>query len=160
MHIVEVNRKIDFPKETIWDTLKNFGGIYKYHPLVNNSFVLNGRDSGLGAERMCEFNDGNKIKERIIDYTEGEEYIVDIFEKGSFPLKKAVATINVVELDEGNSEVKFKMEFKPKFGILGWLMAKGMMEKQFKKILSQVLFGLEKHIKTGNIVGIREINTN
>ncbi len=36
---------------------------------------------------------------------------------------------------------------------MGWLMAKLMMEGQFKKNLSNVLQGLDDHIRTGKVVG-------
>jgi len=77
---------------------------------------------------------------------------VEIIEPGSFPIHTAVAQIGVESLGDSKSRVSFKMAFKPKYGPLGWVMGKTVMANQFRKILGQVLAGLEKHALTGEIV--------
>ena len=44
------------------------------------------------------------------------------------------------------------MNFRPKFGPLGWFMGKTVMAGQFRKVLGSVLEGLETHLQTGEIV--------
>jgi hypothetical protein len=153
MHNVHVNHKINSNPKKIWEVLDKFGGISAYHPLVKTSPIANGVESGLGAERVCHFEDGNSIKERIVEYDAGKSYKVSIIDAGAFPLNEAIATLSVKPISNNESNVSFDMNFKPKFGPMGWLMAKLMMEGQFKKTLSSVLQGLEDHIRTGKVVG-------
>lgn len=153
MHHVSVSHKINAPAPKVWDALDKFSEVYMYHPFVKHSESLNRQDSGLGAERSCHFEDGNKIKERIITYEKGENYQVEIYDPGKFPLKKAIALLEVKAEGNQKSKVSFKMSFQPKYGPAGWLMAKLMMKKQFASILKKVLQGLDTHLQTGGIVG-------
>lgn len=153
MHEVKVDRVIDISADRAWAIIDDFGGIYRFHPLVERSPIKNGVSSGLGAERVCHFHDGSRITEQIIDYTAGEAYEVEITDPGNFPLETAIARLAVEPLGDARSRVSFHMAFTPKFGPLGWVMGKTVMARQFKKILGQVLAGLEQHAKTGEIVG-------
>lgn len=152
MHTVKVTREMDLSAREAWKILDDFGGVYRYHPVVVQSPILNGVGSGLGAQRVCHFDDGGKITEEITGYDPGRSYQVEITDPGKFPLKAAVATIRVEELDGGRSRVGFEMRFRPKGGPLGWLMGKALMEGQFRKILGSVLEGLETHARTGEVV--------
>ena len=68
MHNVSVTRVIDVPVEEAWRTLDDFGAVYRYHPVVVESPIQNGISSGLGAERVCLFDDGGTIREAITAY--------------------------------------------------------------------------------------------
>jgi hypothetical protein len=46
--------------------------------------------------------------------------------------------------------------FTPKFGPLGWLLAKAMMESKFRETFENVLDGLESHVLTGQPVDERD----
>ena len=153
MHQVSVNHKINAPTPKVWNVLDKFSEVYMYHPFVKHSESLNQLTSGLGAERTCHFEDGNKIKERIIAYEKGNSYHVEIYDPGNFPLRKAIALIEVRPEGQQQSTVTFNMSFQPKYGPAGWLMAKLIMKKQFESILKHVLKGLDTHLQTGGVVG-------
>lgn len=150
MHRASVSKNMQVTPEQAWDALNDFGGIHKYHPLVNTSPIINGKSSGLGAERVCNFHDGNAIKERIVDYTENQGYSVDIIDPGKFPLKSAVAHITITPASDHTTDINFAMEFQPKFGPIGWAMGKLIMEKQFEKILGNVVDNMEAVIINEN----------
>ncbi len=152
MHEVQVARTIDVPADEAWKIIDDFGGIHQYHPLVERSPIKNGVASGLGAERVCHFDNGDAITERITGYDAGREYTVEITDMGKFPLKAAVGTFGVRPAGKGRSTVRFDFRFQPKFGPIGWLMGKTVMRYQFRKILGDVLAGLETHAKTGTVV--------
>lgn len=152
MHKVVVKRDLDLPADRTWEILDDFGAVHRYHPLVDRSPIQNGIDSGLGAERVCHFDDGNSIKERITDYEEGRAYTVKIVDTGRFPLRSAVARLSVEPLERDRSRVGFEMSFEPKYGPLGWLMGATVMQSQLRKTLSDVLAGLEAHALTGGVV--------
>ena len=155
MHTVVVEREMKIEADEAWKILDDFGAIYRFHPNVDKSPIENGIESGLGAERVCHFDNGDQVKERITGYEPGQELTVEIIDPGNFPLKTAVARINVSPNGDGASGVRFEMSFQPKFGPVGWLMGATVMQSQFRKILSQVLAGLETHAQTGEIVSRR-----
>jgi len=152
MHKVVVERELKVPVHRAWEILDDFGGVYRYHPIVERSPIDNGIGSGLGAERICHFDNGDQIKERVVEYEPGQEYTVDIIDPGNFPLKSAKGRLALNSIDEDRSRVTFEMSFEPKYGPLGWLMGATVMQTQFRKTLSSVLAGLETHALTGEVV--------
>lgn len=148
-----IKRKFNLSSEKIWNGFDDFGGVYKFHPLIEASPTLNEKESGLGCERECQFYDGGAIRERITKYDKGKHMTVEIYEHGPFPMKEAIADVTVNSLGQNKSELIFEMKFKPKYGPVGWLMGKAMMKPKFKKIINQVFDGLETHITTGKYVG-------
>jgi hypothetical protein len=91
MHNVSVDRVIDVSAEDAWAIIDDFGSIYRFHPLVERSPIQNGVSSGIGAQRVCHFHDGNQITEVITDYEPGVGYEVEITDPGSFPLRRSSA---------------------------------------------------------------------
>ncbi|GAB5410264.1 MAG: hypothetical protein BalsKO_26290 [Balneolaceae bacterium] len=153
MHNLIVKKTINASVEQVWSEIKDFGGIHKVHPLIEKSPVTNGIEFGNGAERTCIMYSGGEIKERVFDYVEGEKYSVEVIDPGPFPIEKSFVEISIADAGKGNSSLSFNMKFQPKFGVIGTLMAKTVMKKQFEKILGDVITGLETHIKTGKLIG-------
>ncbi len=152
MHKVTVTRKMTNDALSIWNVLDDFGNIFKYHPGVESSNILDKKKTGLGAKRICNFYDGTGLKETIIKYVPNRNYSVELSDF-SFPLKKATAHFQIESLNENGSILSVTMEFIPKFGPLGWLMGKLMMRPMLKKVLNGMAKGLDEHISTGQIVG-------
>lgn len=153
MHNLIVKKIIDAPKKRVWEEIKDFGSIYKIHPMIEKSPITNGIESGNGAERTCVMYNGGEIKERVFDYKEGDRYSVEVIDPGPFPIAKSTVVISVSDARNGKSILAFDMHFKPKFGLLGTIMAKLIMKNQFTSILDSVINGMETHIKTGKLVG-------
>ncbi|MEM6346408.1 MAG: SRPBCC family protein [Bacteroidota bacterium] len=115
---IQVNRKINAPAATIWAYLADFGNIQRFHPLLDNSHYVEGAASGeLGATRQCNFNDGNFVKERVIDWQADSHYTVDIYES-SMPFKSAQATLGVRRIAANETEAYMEVELTPKYSIL------------------------------------------
>lgn len=129
--------------DNVWKQLADYEGIGKWNPNLNQSFLLNGSDKqGVGALRQCDLKDGkNWIRERVVEWKEGESYTVDIYE-GTMPLKVAKATLGVKSLGNNQSEVFMEMEYTMKMGVVGAMMDVLMMRSMMKKNMDKVLSGL------------------
>ena len=149
MFDVKADRVIDASPEETWKILDDFGGIYRFHPLVERSPLVNGQKTGVGAQRVCHFDDGNSITEEIVEYQAGRGYTVEIIDPGKFPLTKSFGTLALEPAGSGKTKVTFQIRFTPKFGLLGRLMGRAVMVPQFRKIMASVLAGLETHARTG-----------
>jgi len=79
-------------------------------------------------------------------------YTVTITDVGNFPLKQATAGLRAEPAGDGRTRVSFDMRFKPKFGPVGWVMGRAMTEGQFRRILGEVIAGLETYVQTGQVV--------
>ena len=155
MHKIVVQRQMKVPLHEAWEILDDFGGVFRYHPNVESSPIDNGIASGLGAERVCHFDNGDQIKERVTAYEEGQGYTVEIIDPGKFPLNTAEARLTLDSVDEDRSRFTFVMNFEPKYGPLGWIMGATVMQTQFRKVLGQVLEGFESFATTGETVSRR-----
>ncbi len=149
---VHLKRMIDAPVAKVWDSWNDYGNVDKFNPNLSRSFLIgdNG-ETGLGATRQCDLNDGkNYIQEKIIAYVPERKIVVDIY-NGTMPLKRAVATIELIPLAANRTEVNFTMEFTPKFGILGKVMIP-LMKPQFKKLLNKLIDGNKAYLEDGVVI--------
>jgi hypothetical protein len=154
MHSFTVTREIAHDADTVWSLLANFADTFVYHPIVESSLSLNGLQTGLGAERQCVMYDGNRVAERITAFdASARRYTVEVFDHGPFPLTHMDVTIAVDDLGAAGSRVTYSGNFQPKFGPMGWVMGKLMMEAQFSKMMGSLIEGVDQHLETGRIVG-------
>ena len=136
MPIVTVKTVINAPASKVWEAWDDFGNIDRFNPNVKRSFLIGGSaDTGLGATRQCDLADGrNHIKERIVEYIPHRSMVVDIY-AGTIPLKSATAAIQLRALGGIQTELTFTMDFVPKMGLIGRLLAP-LMKPQFRKQIS------------------------
>jgi len=148
MATVEVTRKVQAPLRSVWGSWDAFADIHQYHPDVKASYLLAGSaPTGLGALRQCDFSDGkNYLRERIIGYRPEEQLKIEIYES-SVPLKSAIATISLKALGDTSTEVTMRMDFVPKLGLIGRMLAP-MMIKQFRKGIEGLLAGNAAFVET------------
>ncbi|MEO0601379.1 MAG: SRPBCC family protein [Myxococcota bacterium] len=151
MSIVWVQREITHAPAAVWEVVADIGGIHRFHPAVARSPLTGSQERGVGAERTCHFHDGNHIDERVVAWEEGHSLEVDIV-RGSFPLVRARARF-VLEPVPTGTRVTMRMDYKPKFGPVGFVMDQLMMKRQFRGLMARILEGLETHLSTGQIIG-------
>ena len=137
---IRATKHIDAPIDALWAYLADYSNIHKFHPLLNNSFFVDGSDTcELGATRQCDFKDGNYIKERVIEWKEGSHYTIDIYET-SMPLKTATASLGLNEINEKQTEAYMHLNLNPKY----WYM-RPMMYLMFRYVAApKILNGLAK----------------
>jgi len=153
MHEFEVQKVIDAPADRVWEVLDDFANTYVYHPIVERSRSVNGKDRGLGARRMCTMYDGNSVQEEITDHdAANRRYRVEVVDHGPFPMKHMAVWFSVEPVEVDRSRVTYAIEMLPKMGPMGWLMAKAMMIPKFKQMMGQLIDGVEQHVQTGRLV--------
>lgn len=152
MASVTVTRVINAPLEKVWASWDDYANIDKFNPNLNRSFLIdNNGETGLGATRQCDLNDGkNFIQERIIGYTPLKKIKIDIY-NGTMPLKRAEADIDLKPLGPNKTELSFTMDFTPKMGLLGRLMVP-MMKPQFRKLLGKLVDGNKAYLENGVVI--------
>ena len=153
MHTVSATRTINASVATVWNAIDEFGNVYRFHPKVEHSESINDVATGEGAKRQCDFYDGAAIREEVVESVPEQRQATNVFDLGSFPLKKMAGRVDLEPIDENSTEVTMTMSFVPKYGPAGWLMAKAMMKSQFSDLAEDILAGLDTHLQTGEIVG-------
>jgi uncharacterized protein YndB with AHSA1/START domain len=147
-HLVRRSRIVHAPTTRVWAALDDFGGVSNYHPNVASSRIVNGGDTGQGACRECVFTDGSRIEETIVAYEPGAGYTVEFTDVGPYPLVSNTVSVDVEAADDHHSKVTFTAAFEPKYGPLGWLLGRVVMERRFASQLDAVLEGLASFVRS------------
>ncbi len=149
----KVSMRINLSSSDLWKALSQFDQIHLFHPMVSEASLLSQSNQGVGAKRRCDFYDKSSLVEEIKEWVEGKSYTVKLSEITAMPIKEADATISLESLYSEITLASFEMRFTPKFGPLGWMMGKLMMQPMMKKMFMKILKGLEQHALTGEIIG-------
>jgi hypothetical protein len=132
--------------------LEDFSSIEKFATTIKSSPIVGDIRSGLGAKRKCVFNDGSSLVEGIIEFNQGQDFIMALSEY-SLPLKSIQATMHVKAIDTNSSELSMSSELIVKGGPLGWLIRALMMRPMMKGVFRTLMSGLVYHVVTSELVG-------
>jgi hypothetical protein len=147
MHTLSRTRQTKHSVETIWETLASFNKIEDWHPRVDRSPGTSREDFGIGASRVCYFIDGTSVNETVTAYEAGKYVDIELTEM-SMPLKSMAGRFSIIP-GLGGSALTMTMNFQPKYGPLGALMATFMMKPMLSKMMDQVLANLDDHLAQG-----------
>jgi len=151
-HHTEKSIKVNVPAAKIWQVLADFSSVEKFATTIKSSPIVGEVSSGLGAKRLCTFNDGSSLVEEIVDYQEGQGFKM-VLSEFSLPLKSMHAEMKVKALDANSSEIYMSSEFVVKAGPLGWLLGHLVMRNVMKGVFKTLMSGLAYHCVTGKTVG-------
>ena len=147
MHTLYVSKSIDVPFEEAWALLDDFGQAAAYSPGIEHSVIVNGIPRGKGARRACTLERGGTVQEEIIAYQSRQGFTIEMVEFGPVPLKKNRVQVSVEAVDAQHTRISLHMKFLPRFGILGWLLAKLVLKGQLEKTLYGVIDGIRACVK-------------
>lgn len=102
MKLMKVNYEVEVnvSPEKAWEVLASYGDVGNYHSGVKSSESINGSSNTaeMGCDRVCYLEDGKRkitVKEKIIDFKNGQYYTYDVYDWENFPLKKMQNTFGV-----------------------------------------------------------------
>ena len=152
MNHVSATTVVHVPIDRVWLTLADVGTIADWHPGVARSPVLTANRTGLGATRRIELYDGSTVVEEVTSLDESCSVTVTMSEH-AMPLSHGTATFKVEADGSDRTRVTMMMDYKMKYGPVGWLMNVLMLRRIMKKLLASVLAGLDHHLVTGEHIG-------
>ena len=138
---------IEAPPEKVWAVLDRFMEIDAFHPSITSVEVLSKEKVGVGASRKCNFTDGTSVVEDVVAWQPGTSYRVRL-SQFSMPLKEAYAELSVEPKAGGGSRARMAMDYRVKFGPVGWLMGQTMMKAMTGKIFAGVLGSLDEYVRS------------
>ena len=152
MSQVTIEHTIAVPVSNVWDALADFGGIHRFHPGVDRSPIINGKNTGCGAQRTCHFYRGMAITEEIVEFDAGQALTIAVPEP-PMPVEDMRTSFRVQELGPEQTKVIVEMSYRPKLGPFGALMNAVLLRGRIRKLLGKVLQGLQRHLETGAYIG-------
>ena len=135
---------INAPIDKIWGILTDLELLDKTDPTVKKATLISENKSGLEAKRKVLMQDGkNWFDEKITVFKPNEELVYQLTDC-SFPIKGLKHTYSFQKIGS-QTKVQQVMEYTVKFGLLGVLMDKMMIGKQFNTGINKFLNGLKSY---------------
>jgi mxaD protein len=105
---------IQAPVDKVWNTIKDFDSLNKWHPTFARDEIAKGDNNKPGAVRKLTIKDGPSFTEELLAWDEGtHSYRYRIIES-PLPLRDYVSHISVKPDGKGGSKVTWSGTFKRK----------------------------------------------
>lgn len=146
--MIHHQRSLDIPatSDAIWAVISRYMHIDEFAPLVTSVDALTTGDNGIGSKRRCHFDNGTSVVEQVTAWKPNHSYRVRLMEMEAMPLHHAEAELSLTPMLNGHTRVTWSMDYRVKFGPLGWLLGQTMMKLMMGKILDGNLKGLAERV--------------
>ncbi len=131
----------------IWAILRRFMHIDEFAPQVISVDALTAGSDGVGSQRRCHFANGTSLVEEVTDWQVDRGYTVRLSQM-AMPLREAQAAIAITPLSDTRSRVIWSMDFRMKYGPLGWLMGQTLLKMMMGCVLAENLSALAAKVQT------------
>ena len=143
--------QIQTSSEKMWDILSQYGDVSRFHGGVAESHKEQGSENAasLGCERVCNIVDLGlhiTLKERIVDFVEGESYQYEVYEWKNFPIKKMLFGFRITNSNEDRTTLALDIQYKASPAFLTPLMARKM-----RRLAHDILLGYKHYAETGEM---------
>ena len=131
------------PPERIWALLADLEAVERYNPGIKRAAVEGTQASGVGARRSCELVPKGRVVERVTHWEDGRALGLEVAES-DWPFHFMRWVTRVQPNDDG-SRITQELEYRVKFGPIGWLLDRLAMERKLRTSLDDVFASLVKH---------------
>ena len=141
MRSIKVSRRIPSAPAKVWAVLADFPNIATWNTGVTKSFATSDSTGGVGAQRHCDLTPFGELEETVREWDETRRMVISIDSAKKLPIAQGEVTIVLSPADDA-TEVSVNYAYKPKFGLLGQIMARlaldGQLTKGFKGFLKDL----------------------
>jgi len=130
------------PKQ-VWALLGDLEAVQRYNPTVRSASIQGTQRSGVGTMRSCELVSKGRVVERVTHWEDGRAVGLEVAES-DWPIH-FMRWVTRVEPDGDATRITQELEYKVKFGPLGWLLDKLVMKRKLTTILDSVFASLVQH---------------
>jgi ligand-binding SRPBCC domain-containing protein len=134
------------PPEHVWALLSDLEAVQRYNPTVRNATVQGARRTGIGAERACELVPRGRVVERVTHWEDGRAVGLEVAES-DWPIH-FMRWVTRIEPAGSGTRITQSLEYKVKFGPIGWLLDTLVMRRKFSSTLDDVFASLVKHAES------------
>ena len=110
---VYVSSVIDAPAAKVWDRVRDFNGLPRWHPRIRDSRIENGEPADrVGCVRDFHLQNGDKIRERLLGLSDYDMFCTYAILESPMPLTDYVATLRLTPITDGDRTfVEWTAEF-------------------------------------------------
>ena len=143
MRVMKAQKHIRASREKVWAVLADFPNIAAWNRGVNRSYSTSDATAGVGAKRHCDLAPLGALEETVTGWDEEKRMEVRIDSAAKLPIAHGLATFTLSSADAA-TDVSVEYSYAPKFGFLGHLMGRFMLDGQLAKGFAGFLEDLEK----------------
>ena len=153
MHIANVEKTLDYTPSDVFAALADIPEIHQFYSLLTSSPHVDGSPkTGLNAQRVCHFKDGNWLKEKVVEFKPNELLRINI-EDGSMPLKYCRVDFQLTPLSGNKTHLKIIADYQLKMGLVGKVLNRLVVNRQFTQNLTTMINGLDAYVKQTTLTG-------
>lgn len=133
----------DCPPERVWALLSDLEAVQRYNPTVRAAVVQGDHRTGVGATRACDLVPKGRVVERVTHWEDGRAVGLEVAES-DWPIH-FMRWVTHVEPAGSSTRITQSLEYKVKFGPVGWLLDVLVMKRKLRATLDEVFASLVKH---------------
>jgi uncharacterized protein YndB with AHSA1/START domain len=143
MRTIEVKRHIEAPRKDVWAVLADFPNIASWNGGVKNSFSTNDAANGVGAKRHCDLAPMGALEETVQVWEPDTRMEISIDSAEGLPIRAGLAKF-VLQSSASGTDVSIIYSYQPKFGFVGELMGRLVLDGQLTKGFTGFLKDLDR----------------
>lgn len=100
---VFVSSVIDAPAAKVWERVRDFNGLPRWHPRIRESRIENGEPADkVGCVRDFNLQNGDRIRERLLGLSDYDLFCTYSILESPMPLTGYVATLRLTPITDGD----------------------------------------------------------
>jgi mxaD protein len=97
----------------VWDAVKDFDGLNKWHPMFSDDTIKSGANDEVGSVRTMTVKDGPSFDEELLSFDALEKkFSYRVIDPAPLPLSDYVSTFQVVEGRRGYTTIQWRSSFR------------------------------------------------
>lgn len=131
------------PPDRVWAILADLEAVREYNPGVRHAAIEGWPRTGVGARRSCDLLPKGRVVERVTYWDEGRALGLEVAES-DWPIH-FMRWVTRLEPKGGGTRITQSLDYKVKFGPLGWLLDRLFMRRKLTAALDEVFTSLVRH---------------
>jgi mxaD protein len=97
----------------VWDAVKDFDGLHKWHPMFADDVLKSGANDEVGSVRTLTVKEGPSFDEELLSFDALEKkFSYRVIDPAPLPLADYVSTFEVVESRRGYTTILWRSSFR------------------------------------------------
>ncbi len=99
---IYVSSVIDAPAARVWERIRDFNGLPRWHPRIRDSRIENGEPADrVGCVRDFHLQNGDRIRERLLGLSDYDMFCTYAILESPMPLSDYIATLRLTPVTDG-----------------------------------------------------------
>jgi hypothetical protein len=105
---------IDAPAAKVWEKVRDFNALPRWHPRIRESRIENGEPSDkIGCVRDFRLQNGDRLREKLLGLSDYDMFCTYAILESPMPLTDYMATLRLTPISDGNRTfIEWTAEFE------------------------------------------------